>query len=288
MTDRRKRCFVKLGIMFASGLLVACLGWWALELVREMDDKAQDKADGLPSEVKAVSLKQRRNIKPVQPMRKPETAQCLSRPLVSPKAYSAPAVPDEAVEDLSGKITESMLPSERAQMASDKNQVMDELLNQPEIPADYGERMIALYRDGEQDVVTRDFAVQHIGLYAQALNRRGKYNPESPESASLRRALDEAASETKTIIAAAAFRALADMAAFDPNVDVRRVDARLASCAADATASPAARVMAVQLCGERRIASARPTLAALAAARAAPEPLRRSAVHAIKVLGQLD
>lgn len=288
MTDRCGRCFVKWGIMFAAGLFAVCLGWWALELVREMDDGATGLSDGLPSEGKAVSLKQGRNIKPVQPMRKTETAQCLSRPLVSPKAYSAPAVPDEAVESLTAKLTESMLPSERAQMASDKNQVMDELLNQPEIPADYGMQMVALFRDREQDVVTRDFAVQHIGLYAQALNRRGKYNPESPESASLRRALDEAASETKTIIAAAAFRALADMAAFDPNVDVRRLDARLASCAADATASPAARVMAVQLCGERRIASARPTLAALAAARAAPEPLRRSALHVIKVLGRLD
>ena len=186
MTDRRKRCFVKLGIMFASGLLAACLGWWALELVREMDDKAQGRADGLPSEVKAVSLKQVRNIKPVQPMRKTETAQCLSRPLVPPKASpyggAAPAVPDEAVEDLSGKITESMLPSERAQMASDKNQLMDELLNQPEIPADYGMQMVALFRDREQDAVTRDFAVQHIGLYAEALDRRGVYRADSAEA----------------------------------------------------------------------------------------------------------
>ena len=292
MTDRRERCFVKWGIMFAASLLAVCLGWWALELVRGMDDEAQGQADGLPSVGKAVSLKQGRNIKPVQPMRKTETAQCLSRPLVSPKASSyggaAPAVPDDAVESLTGKITKSMLPSERAQMASDKNQVMDELLNQPEIPADYGMQMVALFRDREQDVVTRDFAVQHIGLCAEALDRRGVYKVDSVETHDLRAALDEASAETKTIIAAAAFRALADMAAFDQNVDVRRLDARLASCAADATDSPAARVMAVQLCGERRIASARPTLAAIAADHAAPEPLRRSALHAVKALGQLD
>ena len=292
MTDRCGRCFVKWGIMFAAGLFAVCLGWWALELVRGMDDGATGLSDGLPSEGKAVSLKQGRNIKPVQPMRKTETAQCLSRPLAPPKASpyggAAPAVPDEAVENISAKITKSMLPSERAQMASDKNQVMDELLNQPEIPADYGMQMVALFRDSEQDVVTRDFAVQHIGLYAEALDRRGVYNADSVEAHDLRAALDEASAETKTIVAAAAFRALADMAAFDPNVDVRRLDARLASCAADATASPAARVMAVQLCGERRVVSARPALAALTAARAAPEPLRRSALHAIKVLGRLD
>ena len=32
--------------------------------------------------------------------------------------------------------------AERARMASDKNQLMDALLNQQEIPSDYGETMI--------------------------------------------------------------------------------------------------------------------------------------------------
>ena len=186
----------------------------------------------------------------------------------------------ESFQRLSEKVTLEMSEAERAQMASDKNQVMDELLNRPEIPADYGMQMVALFRDGEQDVVTRDFVVQHIGLYAQALKCRGKYNPESPESASLRRALDEAARETKTIIAAAAFRALSDMSEFDPNIDGHRLDTRLVSCISDSSVSIAARVMAVQLCGERRIGSARSALAALAADAATPETLRRSAIHA--------
>ena len=76
--------------------------------------------------------------------------------------------------------------AERARMASDKNQLMDALLNQQEIPSDYGETMISLCCDKSQDVLTRDFAVQHIGLYAQALNRRGVYNAKSAEAKSLR------------------------------------------------------------------------------------------------------
>ncbi len=71
-------------------------------------------------------------------------------------------------------------------MASDKNQLMDAFLNQPEIPSDYGETMISLCCDKSQDVLTRDFAVQHIGLYAQALSRRGEYNAKSAEAKSLR------------------------------------------------------------------------------------------------------
>ena len=60
---------------------------------------------------------------------------------------------------------------------------------QPDIPSDYGETMVSLYRDRGQDVLTRDFAVQHIGLYAQALQRRGVYDPASADSRSLRAAL---------------------------------------------------------------------------------------------------
>ena len=174
------------------------------------------------------------------------------------------------------------------QLASEKNRIMDELLNQPVIPADYGDVMVALFRDRSQDVITRDFAVQHIGLYAQALSRRGVYDPDSADARSCRAALLEAADETRTIVAAAAFRALADVAQFDPHIDGRRLDDRLSSCAADASASVAARVMAVQLCGERRVASALPALRRLAADSASPEPLRRAANFALQGSDPLD
>ena len=175
---------------------------------------------------------------------------------------------------------------EVAQAASDKNQVMDELLNQDQIPFDYGTKMVELFRDEAQDELTRDFAVQHIGLYAQAMQRRGAYDSASAEARTLRATLDKASTDTKTIIAAAAFRALADMAAFDPLVDARRLDARLAACAGDFSAAPASRVMAVHLCGERRVTAARATLASIADAPSTPAPLRLAACHALKLLAQ--
>ena len=103
------------------------------------------------------------------------------------------------------------------------------------------------------------------------------YDPASADSRSLRAALFDAAAETRTIVAAAAFRALADMAAFDPHIDSRRLDVRLATCAGDASAAPAARVMAVHLCGERRVKSAIPALEKICAAPGTSEILRRSA-----------
>ena len=192
-------------------------------------------------------------------------------------ARSRDTIPDDSCQRLGVVLPNGTSVQELAQAASDKNQVMDELLNLDQIPADYGTQMVALFRDKGQDVLTRDFAVQHIGLYAQALNRRGVYDPESADSRSLRAALFDASAETRTIVAAAAFRALADMAAFDPHIDSRRLDVRLATCAGDASAAPAARVMAVHLCGERCVKSAIPALEKICAAPGTPEILRRSA-----------
>ena len=173
-----------------------------------------------------------------------------------------------------------------AQYASDLNDEMDEMLNRIDIPADYADTMVVLFRDKSQGDVIRDFAVQHIGLYAETLNMRGKYDADATESATLRDALWDAAEETRTIVAVAAFRALADMAAFDPRIDVNRLDSRLASCVADASASPAARVMAAQLCGEHRVVAATPALAAIAADCREPEPLRLAAANAAKSLAE--
>ena len=169
-------------------------------------------------------------------------------------------------------------------LAAEKSQLMDALLNEEPIPSDYGWVMVDLFRDQGQDVYTRDFAVQHIGLYAEALHRRGAYDPSSPEASHLRKALDAAADETRTIVAAAAFRALDDLAAFDPHVDARRLEARLVTCAADAAAAPAARVMAVQLCGERKVVSSRSLLKRLADDPKENAVVRKSAACALRAL----
>ncbi|MGN0833466.1 MAG: hypothetical protein ACI4RD_07435 [Kiritimatiellia bacterium] len=169
-------------------------------------------------------------------------------------------------------------------LAFEKSQVMDELLARPDVPSDYGEEMVALYRDRAQDVYTRDFAVQHVGLYAETLNRRGTYDPASREAVELRKALWDASGETGTIVAAAAFRALADLAAFDPKVDAHRLDSRLVSCVGDESASPAARVMAAQLCGERGLAASRAALLRVAADAAPPLPLRKAVEWSLRAL----
>lgn len=191
----------------------------------------------------------------------------------------------EAAEKLFADIGREATKEQRGAAASDKNQLMDELLNQPTIPADYGATMIALFRDETQDVVTRDFAVQHIGLYAQALNRRGRYDPDSRDAQDCRAALFDAADETSTIVAAAAFRALSSIAGFDYMIDAGRLDSMIAASVSDASFAPAVRVMAAQLCGERRIISAKDGLVRIVGNPAESTALRRAASWAVAAMG---
>ena len=170
-------------------------------------------------------------------------------------------------------------------IAAERSQRMDDLLNQNPMPANYGQVMIDLFRTKALDIYTRDFAVQHIGLYAEALQRRGRYEPSSSEARQLRQALEDAAQETRTIVAAAAFRALSDLAAFDPNVDSKRLDSRLLSCVSDASASQAARVMAIQLCGERNITVSQSALRKLVEDPSQSVVIRKSAGRALKNFG---
>jgi hypothetical protein len=214
----------------------------------------------------------------------------LSQPLSKDLSLApvAATIPEEAVCELAEHPSANASVQERSQAASNKNQLMDELLDLPVIPADYGATMVALYRDRTQDDITRDFAVQHIGLYAQALNRSGAYAPDSEDACLCRNALLDAADETRTIIAAAAFRALADISAFDPHIDDKRLDAMLVSCVGDSFASPAARVMAAQLCGERGMASSRIALERLLDNPDTPAPLRHSAKWTLEQLANTN
>lgn len=161
---------------------------------------------------------------------------------------------------------------------------MSALLEQLMIPDDYVSTMIAIFADRSGDTVVRDFAVQHIGLYAETRNRRGEYNPDAEEARAVRNALWSAADETQTIVAAAAFRALADLSEFDAYVDSSQLNAKLVSCVLDESASSAARVMAAQLCGERRIGSARSHLQSLVDDPKTKETLRRAAMSSLRRL----
>ena len=148
--------------------------------------------------------------------------------------------------------------------ASEKNQAMDRLMAGRDMaPDDFSALMRRLHADGKQDELTRNFAVQHLGLYVQRRIRLGEYDPKSREALEIRSTLEAAAGETHSTVAGPAFKALAELAAVDPAVVEGGLDARLVACAGDASANVPTRVIAVQLCGARRLAAARPALEAI-------------------------
>ena len=239
----------------------------------------------IPKNNKAVTQSQAERVSPCEINRRPPSAphrKMLQAPTLA--RHVASQIESEEKMSLRMSAEEASSGTSMAELASEKNQVMDELLNQPQIPSDYADVMIGLYRDKSQDILTRDFAVQHIGLYAQALARRGEYDADAAESRKLRTALFDAVGETRTIVAAAAFRALADIAVFDPLVDESRLDSLLVACVADAFSDPASRAMAVQLCGERRVRPSRPALEAISGISSTPAVLRLSARRALALI----
>ena len=161
---------------------------------------------------------------------------------------------------------------------------MTRLMNRGDLSKDYGELMRRLHADGANDEKSRNFAIQHLGFYARERHRRGAYDPHAREAEEIRAALEAAAQETTTTVAAPALRALADLAAFDAEVDAEGLDRRLVACLADPAASLPARVMAAQLCGERRLAVARPLLECLGRGETTPTPLALAARRAIRLV----
>ena len=278
----RMRKFVCLVVLLLVGSLLI---WWCLSRVK--DDEQGEWNSRMSIAVNGETSQQRYHMVE-RSVRKSNGTIFANAEKLSVHAAQGQAHPPAACgSDIDAFVTRHDSSTEdAAQAASDMNDLMDEMLNRSEIPADYAETMVALFRDKSQGDVIRDFAIQHIGLYAETLNMRGKYDADSNESAALRDSLWDAADETHTIVAAAAFRALADMAAFDPHIDASRLDSRLASCIADSSASPAARVMAAQLCGERGIVAAKSALSRLAADRREPDPLRLAAGSSARSLAE--
>ena len=271
-------------IALLTALLVLALA--VVSILRQQGDERNGTECVAPESFEVPTTKE--HDPTLRPSPRSARVEASPRPTRKPSAVAThpQAVPTDAKGMLRSKTGQNSASAPRSfdvvRLAAEKSQLMDDLLNAEPIPSDYGQVMVGLFRDRSQDVYTRDFAVQHVGLYAEALQRRGSYDADSPEAASLRLALADGADETRTIVAAAAFRALDDLAAFDLHVDARHLESRLVACAADTSAAPAVRVMAVQLCGEREIASSVAMLRRIAGDQNENAVVRKSAARAVR------
>lgn len=279
------RHFRALSVAVLAGAAI-CLSWWLCGDGNGID--WQDAESGAIPDPVASPLPTTKRLAPQVMTKAEEQTRLVRRPdEAASQPQAVPMSAREVFQSVPGRGDGDSTLSDAVRLAAEKSQLMDDLLDEEPIPCDYGQVMVGLFHDRSQDVYTRDFAVQHIGLYAEAMYRRGAYDPSSPEAMQFRKSLDAAADETRTIIAAAAFRALDDVSKFDPNVDARWLESRLIACAADASASSAARVMAVQLCGERKISSSHSLLKRIADDQKENAVVRKSAFRALWALDGL-
>jgi hypothetical protein len=163
-----------------------------------------------------------------------------------------------------------------------KNDVLNALRFQPHSPAGLTGLLIGIYRDREQDIVMRDYAVQHlVSLYEQLPGSR------IAEKKQIQQVLQAALAETDSSIAGTALLGMHNLSTGHPEFDTPELTEAALNLARDDTARELVRITALQVCAGRGIKDALP--AALALANAAPTiPVQISAIAALGTLGTAE
>jgi hypothetical protein len=157
-----------------------------------------------------------------------------------------------------------------------RNDLMDKLTSQAALPKDLVQVLVAIFQDPAQDVVMRDYAVQHMRpTYVQA-------GPEQRDI--LQQALWYALTETDSSIAGTALLALQDLARDYKEIAPDRLGEAALNLAGDERCGELSRITAVQVCGRLGLQQAGPLLLQLAQ-NAASVPLQIASIAALGDVG---
>jgi hypothetical protein len=163
-----------------------------------------------------------------------------------------------------------------------RNDVMDKLVQQEIVPEGLADLLVAIYEDRQQDIVMRDYAVQHMPVVYEKMS--------DEEKVSLYKAMWQATEETDSSIAGTALLALLDVAgpmnssgdaSLDDHARLAETALRLAS---DKHCGELPRITAVSVCGRLGIKEALPVVTELAQT-AKSIPLRIAAIASLGDLG---
>jgi hypothetical protein len=160
-----------------------------------------------------------------------------------------------------------------------RNEMLDKLVQQEVLPPAFPDLLVALYQDRAQDVVMRDYAVQHM---APAYPRAS-----AQQQAGLRGALWQATAETDTTIAGTSLLALLDIAQTDPTADRNRLAETALKLASNDGTGELTRITAIQVCARLGVDQALPVAARLAE-EAQSMPLRIAATATLADYGTAE
>ncbi len=158
-----------------------------------------------------------------------------------------------------------------------KNDVLNLLRNQDEVPRDLAQVLVEMIECGEYDATITDYCIQHLGAMWRDFAGEG-------EKAQVRAALVAAASRRDLAYAGTALFALADEPG--PSQFARgRLRALTVSLLRDESANELARISAIQLAGRSGYKEALPSVRRILSASRPPTVLAMASVGALGSLG---
>jgi len=159
-----------------------------------------------------------------------------------------------------------------------KNEVLNNLRKQEIAPVGLTDTLIDIYRNPEQDPVLRDYAIQHLVYWYET--------PVSEQQTRIRTLLIEAA-QTESSIAGTALLGMHRLSATDSGFNGEQINRLALQHVLSGRSSSCTRATALQVCAERGVAEALPTIESLAQ-DATDLTLRLSAVAALGRLGTAE
>jgi HEAT repeat protein len=143
-----------------------------------------------------------------------------------------------------------------------KSDLMDALCAQSNLQPDLTKVLAELYHDLDQNVVIRDYAVQHLALLDERLTEGVSWSSSEIETQGqlIERLLWEASAESDSSIGGTALLALMRSLKTNDQLAQERLASTALRLANDRAISPLARISAIQVCGQIQVHAALPHL----------------------------
>jgi hypothetical protein len=279
----------KATLVLGATLIVGSITFWMAGRSYRAHESAASLPSSSPTNVPPLV------VSPIPAIRRPVTAAPASLPAAKqPVAPTTPAATfaervkrvHELPRNLSGQDIQAFLaylavpaasvPADRSRENWLRNEMMDKLVETPALPSGLVQVLVSIYQDPAQDVVMRDYAVQHMGpVYARA---------GAPEQAVLQTALWQAAEETASSVAGTALLVLSDLAPDYREFERGKLEKVALRLAGDDHCGELSRITALQVCGRLGLKEASPVMLQLART-AGSVPLQIAAIAALGDVG---
>lgn len=164
-----------------------------------------------------------------------------------------------------------------------RNDTLDALLRQRQLPEGLGLMIVRMYRDAAEDHVWRDYCVQHFALYYEAKWPAGSAQEDNLEVRAIQSAYRDALREPNNMPATALI-GLARLSRSYPEFDRGTVGSEALSFVRDEGKPPEVRTTAMQICAELGLSDALPSARRLAA-NGTSVPLKLAAMATLGTLG---